>query len=421
MVYRSYFDIPSNNKKNLKGSSPLLTDKLVEELQGANLIFISFFLFNNEFLLKELEKLSEKGCKINIYSLPLGGYSKTGDKVYDKDFEQSFSPSKYDYAEKIYSRIEKIPNIKLNICPHTYIWSKQKYSRGDQPYSLHSKSIFARFSDDYYKCISSSCNFAVGDPPHSENLLVVENCANTKNMFSEYFYQLHKYSVSQNQYNNNKSDDKDKGYSDVQYTIKESKDLPGQNQNCYFTAPFIKYEGIGSNHYVQMRIVDLLTQAKNKIYICSQHFSDFNSFDSESLSIVKEIRKIKVLNRDIEIKVLKQTHHSDLKQPARTLATENFLKGIEGIEQKYWKSIIHDKFMIIDDQLIMTTANFTSTQFAWKENHEMEYMVSVKGQKPYKVSNTFSEINSFHFVNDLETVSAYEGHFNNLWDRAEYI
>lgn len=414
MVYRSYFDIPSNNKAHFKGSSPLLLDKLIEELQGAKSIHISFFLFNNEFLQEELERLSENGCEVNIYSLPLGGYTKKTVEIYKDNLEESFSSSKYEYANKIYRRIAKKTNISLNIFPHTYIWYKQKYSRGDQPYSLHNKSILARFSDGSYKCISSSCNFALGDPPHSENFLVVENCINTIRMFGAYFKNLRKHSMPQDEYVEHS-----KKYGDFQYIVKNSVNLKDIFHNCYFTAPFIKYEGIGSNHYVQRRIIDLLSQAKNKIYICSQHFSDFKSFDRESLSIVKEIRKIKILNPKIEIKILKQTRSSDLEQGYRTKETEVFLSKSEGIEQKYWKPVIHDKFMVIDDQLIVTTANFTSTQFAWKENHEMEYKLSGNESEIYK--NTFSEINSFHFVNDVRTVSAYEGHFNNLWNKAEYI
>ena len=42
--FRAYFDIPTNCcKKHFKGSSPKLTDKLVEEMKGAKKVSISFF------------------------------------------------------------------------------------------------------------------------------------------------------------------------------------------------------------------------------------------------------------------------------------------------------------------------------------------------------------------------------------------
>ncbi|WP_445491601.1 phospholipase D-like domain-containing protein [Niallia sp. 03133] len=414
MVYRAYFDIPDRDKKHFKGSSPVLTDKLIEELQGASSIYISFFLFNNPGLQKELEILSRTGCKVKIYSLPLQGYDKRKLTIYKNNYKESFLSSKFEYASKIYKRIEENENIELKLFPHTYVWYTQKFSRGKEAYSLHNKSILASFPEGSFKCISSSCNFALGDPPHSENFLVVENCLDTLKMFKVYFTLLDKHTFIKEEYYNFAKENYD-----FQYIVKPF-DCKDEFKNCYFTAPFIKYDGIGSNHYVQSRIVKFLNEAKNKIYICSQHFSNINPFDRKSLSIVEELAKIKQQKPDIKVKILKQTRAKDQAQGKRTQETEEFLSKVEGVDQKFWKPIIHDKFIIVDDQVLVSTANFTSTQFAWKEGHKMKYEVS-GAKKTYEVYNTFSEINSFHFIEDKQIVTSYENHFNNLWDQAQNI
>ncbi len=413
MISRAYFDIPAQDKKHFKGSSPFLTDKLIGELDGARSILISFFLFNNPSIQRNLERLSQNGCQIKIFSLPLQGYDKKKRTIYKKNYQECFLSSKFEYASKIYQRIEENKNIELKLFPHTYVWYTQKFSRGKEAYSLHNKSILAEFPNGSFKCISSSCNFALGDPPHSENFLVVENCPLTQKMFKTYFKLLNQYSFTHSEYNEFAVK-----YDDFQYIV-TPVDLKDEFKKCYYTAPFIKYDGIGSNHYVQKRIIDFLHHAKNKIYICSQHFSNIHSFDHKSLSIVEEIEKIKLQLPNLEVKILKQTRAKDQVQGKRTQETEDFLGKLMGVEQKYWQPIIHDKFMIVDEMVLVSTGNFTSTQFAWSEGHKMKY--EVDGEKTYEVRNTFSEINSFHFLDDKTIVRSYEKHFKNLWTQAEMI
>lgn len=82
MSIQCFFDIPNSSLKNVRGSSKYLLNVLLNELQDAYEIHISFFLYNNPFLHKHLEELSRKGCKINIYSIPLSGYDTKKKKLY---------------------------------------------------------------------------------------------------------------------------------------------------------------------------------------------------------------------------------------------------------------------------------------------------------------------------------------------------
>lgn len=413
--HRAYFDIPSVEKKHFKGSSPFLTDKLIEEIKGAKEIFVSFFLYNNPSIQYELEKVADNGGKVIIYSLPLKGYDQYKKDIFCKNYTESFKSSKHDYGEYIYKRIENnIHDIQLRIFPHTYVWYKQYFSRRNQAYSFHNKSVLVEFEDGTTKCITSSSNFALGDPPHSENMLVIENCSNTTAIYKEYFQHLDNNSMTPSQY-----DDFSRKHYDFDYVVKPT-DKKRDNSSCYFTAPFFKYNGQGSNHFVQEKIINFISKAFNKIYICAQHVSDINSFDKDSLSIISALADVIKSNPSIEIKILKQTRPENQAQGDRTEETEKFLMNFsENIQQRYWSPVIHDKFIIVDDEVLVTTANFTSTAYAWAENYPMKYEL-VNG-KINQVRNTFSEVNSFHFITEPGVALLYEKHFNKLWQKSFQI
>ncbi|PGK39124.1 hypothetical protein CN907_13360 [Bacillus anthracis] len=114
MSYRTYFYIPDSNRiheKHIWGSSPSLLQNLKEEIEGAQEIKLSMFLYNNPELQRFLERLSSNGVRISIYSLPLDGYDKSDVKTYYNSYKMNFRSSKYQYAEIIYNRIRQKENI----------------------------------------------------------------------------------------------------------------------------------------------------------------------------------------------------------------------------------------------------------------------------------------------------------------------
>ncbi|MEY8743901.1 phospholipase D family protein [Bacillales bacterium AN1005] len=416
MKYRAYFDIPvDTDTKNIKGSSPYLLEKLIGELDNASEIKLSFFLYNNPFLHDMLEGLSEKGCSVNIYSIPLNGYTKKTVPIHIPTKNGSLNSSKYIYAEKIYRRIEKklFPNIKLRIFPHTYVWYKQLFSRGKEAYSLHNKSILVKMRDGSTKCISLSSNLAFADPPHSDNLLVVENEQYTISMFERYFDLLEGHSLSLADYK-----EFSKSNYDFQYPVMPTDLNPNNYNGCYYTAPFITYNKLGSNHFVQNQIIDFIKSTKQRIYICSQHFMDINPFDKSAKSIVAAIGELSNSKPWVEIKVLKQTRSSNQAQGKRTHLAEEYLKRINNAEQRYLSPMVHDKFIIVDNKIVVMTANITPTQFAWAYPYKMKYEVN---NRFYNIENCFSEINSFHFIEDDELTESYRAHFQALWTISNII
>lgn len=416
MGYRAYFDVPiDTSTKNMRGSSPYLLKNLLNELSNAAEIKLSFFLYNNPFLHEELERLSEQGCSVQIYSIPLNGYTKQLVQIHNPIKNIRFTSSKYIYAEKIYKRIEnkQFSRISLRLFPHTYQWYKQLFSRGKEAYSLHNKSLLITMRNGDIKCISLSSNLAFADPPHSDNMLIVENETHTINMFRSYFELLDKHSLSLNDY-----EEFSKSKFDFEYQVKPTDLNPNNFQGCYFSAPFISYNGQGSNHFVQEKIIDFLKLAKHRIYICSQHFMDIGSFDKAAKSILTSLGEYANLKPTMEIRVLKQTRADNQAQGKRTYLAEEYLKQIENAQQRYLSPTVHDKFIIADNKIVVMTANITPTQFAWGFPYDMKYEVN---NEIFTVQNCFSEINSFHFIDDAELTERYTIHFQNLWKISKEI
>lgn len=416
MGYRAYFDVPMDTvTKDMRGSSPYLLQKLIEEIENAVEIKLSFFLYNNPFLHERLEHLSEQGCSVHIYSIPLNGYTKQSVQIHNPIKNRRFTSSKYIYADKIYKRIEDklFPNIKISLFPHTYVWYKQLFSRGKEAYSLHNKSLLVEMKDGSTKCITLSSNLAFADPPHSDNLLVVENEYYATNMFRAYFDMLDRHSLSLADY-------KEFSHSkyDFEYQVKPTDLDPDNYQECYYSAPFITYNRQGSNHFVQDKIIDFMNSAKQRIYVCSQHFMDIDPYDKAAKSVLTSLGELGHLNPSMGIRVLKQTRANNQAQGKRTHLAEKYLKQIKTAEQRYLSPTVHDKFIIVDNKIVVMTANITPTQFAWSYPYEMKY--EVNGQI-HTVENCFSEINCFHFIDDVELTETYVNHFQTLWDISNKI
>ncbi|MDZ5781884.1 hypothetical protein [Marinococcus luteus] len=409
----AYFEIPLGdlNTKSAYGGSPELLEKLYQHLEGAKEIHISFFLYNNPHLHIFLENLvSEKKCKVVIYTIPLEGYDSRPVKITHNNGRER-KLSKREYANKIASRISSFEGMELRFMPHTNVWNKQYFSRGRASYGLHNKSIMVIKTEGIIECLSTSSNLALGDPRHSENVFVSKRLQEVK-MFEQYFELLRQHSLTATEYDRFREEHEDFHY------VTDPINLKDEYGDCYFSAPFIKYEDQGSNHYIQNKIINLIENVNKRLYICSQHFSDLNSFDKNAQSIVNAIGTKASQSSNIDIKILKQTRAKNQKQGKRTAETENFLRQFSNVQQKYWDPVIHDKFIIADNNLLITTANFTSTQFAWASPRLMEYEFN---NEIHKVNNTFSDINSFHFLYEDRLAEKYNEHFQSLWERSTTV
>jgi len=397
--------------KAKEGSCPALIYDLFSELEGAVEIHIASYLFNNPMYYDFLSQLSRNGCKIKITSLPLLGYSNNPGKVEGcKD-----KISARQAAQEVYDRIINTNNMELEIFPHLYVWYGALYAGGGASYSFHVKAIYAKFRKKN-KCILSSGNFMLTDAFHSDNILVLERIPEYEKAFTRFFEDLKKYSIPYNDFCS-----KFKSYRDeflYSFAGNEINLRKSEFRNCFFTAPFYLYDGEGSNHYAGDRIIDIIRTAKQRIWICAQHFHDLISYDPGRQTIIKALYDKYLSNPAVRLRFLKQVPHSSLADKRRAGISETLFQFVMKAEQRYNK-LAHDKFMIIDDTLLVSTANYTPTQFAFGKRQ----MDLKEGDCKFSKKDNFSEVNGFAIIPACpeDVLRKYENHFNLLWDEGQEI
>lgn len=404
-MFRSFCRVPKNTKSlSAKGACPELLDDLLKELDGAKEVHIAAYLFNNMEYCDKLIDLAKKGCKVSITSIPIWGYSTTKKKVSDIG-----KVSAQELAEEVYNKLSQEPNIRLYIFNHMYVWYKPTYSTNSVPYSFHIKAVTIEL-EDVNKCIISSGNFKVTDPPHSDNLLVIENEAQIFDIFKQFMSVIENKAEPYNTYKQSHRSIDD----DFSHVFKENPVNLG-NKETIFTAPFVKVNGVGSNHYAGNRICDMIEKADKQVLICAQHFHDVLPYDdSVQSTILGALTRLRNNRPGVDIKVLKQVASSGLADKRRAAITETYCEYKIKVEQKINK-LTHDKFIIVDDAVIVTSANFTPTQFVFAERN-----MSLRNGVIRKY-DVFSEVNGFVIVRDQDVYKNYKDHFDKLWSNGEKI
>jgi len=351
--------------------------------------------------------------------LPLEGYADR--KVKIKGLEEK--KSAVEFAREVYGKLTRHKNIELYIFPHLYSWYGALYAGGGASYSFHVKAICAKFGGNIQKNILTSGNFKAGDPPHSENILVVEDTGTGSSeysyTFNKFFQDLENLAIPQEEYLQNYKTRGDQ--MNFHFLGKERLLQINDHKNCFFTAPYYQYRDgdtiLGSNHYAGNRIIELINAAKDRVWVCSQHFHDLVSFDPERETIIGALHKKHKSIPKIQYRFLKQVKHSSLSDKRRAGIAETLFQFDLKVPQRFNRHT-HDKFIIVDDQLIISTGNFTPTQFAYgvrKMRHETD------GKKFVK-EDYFSETNGFMIIPDnKEILTLFENHFEALWRNCEDI
>jgi phosphatidylserine/phosphatidylglycerophosphate/cardiolipin synthase-like enzyme len=278
------------------------------------------------------------------------------------------------------------------------------------------KAFLADFGEKSRKCIISSGNLSTGDPPHSENLLVIEDEETYEKGFNQFFNDLLQRAIPYEEY---------LGKGAVDDFLFNAKDTMTDIQRdvfskSFFTSPYYTINGVGSNHYASQKIIEMLEKAESRILICSQHFHDVLPFDPDAKTIVAALKRIKEANPKLEVRVLKQVTSAGLADKRRAAIVESIFQYYMKVEQRF-NRLVHDKFIIVDeDKINVCTSNYTPTQFAWSDKRTVEFK-NEKGQKHTKI-DTFSEVNAFAILeNASEVVKQYENHFERLWKNANEI
>lgn len=429
------------------GSNKEIYQDIIKEIDANSSkikeIYLALYLFNNQYLYNKLLDLAKKGIKIIVFTIPLSGYDRR----------------KIAYAKKIYFDAIDKNNFKIKIYPHMYIWYGARYAGGGAGYSFHIKAGMITYKNDSNKVFLCSGNLAQGDPTHTESVIFIEGSGYNPyfNSFKKFFFDLDLRAIELEEYLNMQKDAVGRG-SDVMNKAFDFSYIGGKKvidlkhdgvKVCFFSAPFYKINGTGSNHYLRNFISNLILNAKDRIILCAQHIHDISPFDNYSEStLIKSLCYKKETQKDVEIKVLKQVASPGLADPRRAAFVEAHLYYAE-ISQRINK-LIHDKFIIIDDFLFFSTSNFTTTNLAYGER-KMEYITDAEdeseverliktakkffriqpdklekyttkprklGKKPkikIKKLDIFSEVNGFLLVKNKELSNHFYSYFMELW------
>lgn len=421
-------------------NSGIYTDIINELKQGENDIeevHLTLYLFNNRHLYDELLELAKKGVRIIVTSLPLTGYDRR--KIKD--------------AKDVYSRIIKDDLIDLLIFPHMYVWYGAEYAGGGAAYSFHIKAGIIKYRNGRKKVFLTSGNLTPGDPTHSETVAFVDETRgySFSQAFQAFFSEVEGRAKPFKEYNELVQELSPELQQIFDFSFVGSINITNFNttqfSHAFFTAPWITVAGKGSNHYARERLVEVILSAKQRLLVCAQHSHDISPFNGyPGQTMISSITKAKRDNPAMDVRVLKQVSSSGLADKRRAAFVEGHLYHA-GIPQKVNK-LVHDKFVVADNTVVITTSNFTATQFGWGERR-MEYKtgtsnlkvvqevidsakgffktpegcVSARMTRPRKGSprvkvfkkDVFSEVNAFIVIENSAVADQVAKHFDGLW------
>jgi hypothetical protein len=451
LVVRLHQSIPSRagSEGSIYGSNQEVYLKIEKELkdriQEIEEVHLALYLFNNTYLYQVLRDLA-KTTHVIVTSTPLSAYD-----------ERKIESAKIIYEDlaKRYESAEASRNPELLIYPHMYIWHGAEYAEAEASYSFHIKAGYVLYKDGSCKLILTSCNMSPGDPYHSELAIVLEDHSGSSaysEAFKKFFQILEGLTVPWKEYNAFTKDLTDVLQTVFAFTFIGKQGLQDWCDNttnlAFFTGPFVTICCEGSTRYARKKIVEAIKKAERRIYVCAQHVHDLSPFNGyEGSTLIETLTAKKLENPSTEVKLLKQVSSKGLADKRRAAFVECHL-SYAGVAQRVNK-LVHDKFVVADDTVIISTGNFTATQFAWgdrqmelkvKENlrnvkntvdsalklykHDANLVevIPVQHRKGMaartirvKKNDIFAEVNGFIVIEDSELADTLARHFKNLW------
>ena len=425
MPYDVFFDGPEYYECKFDfyscGSSPNLLKHLLKYLDknadSLAEINIALYLFNNKLLNEKLVALSEKGITVNVYTIPIEGYDAENPKdIIDIETRLVFSnQTKYEVAKDIFEKhfYNRYKNYKLYFFPHMYLRSPnlKTFSRGNMPYSLHTKSFLFRHKNGSCDMAMSSSNFAVRDLVKEENLFFIYNEKEHEEAALDFFVSLNKYSIHISEFEF-KHD-----YSN--YYI-EAKDC-GLKEDGGFMAPFYR----NSSLKIESVLKEMIEAANERIIIVGQHVCPINYSVSNNERTGLAASIVEKAKQNVPVDILSQTFasgnskfDSKFRKPANQKNFKKFFNEIKTCANinYFVNENCHSKYIIIDSSVFISTFNYTPTQFIYLENVAIENFINNPG-KSYR--GIYSEVGQFVVIKDKNIVEKYVSNFNDIISNKE--
>lgn len=416
--------MPSERKNYQWGSSMELLKKFIDfldkEADNISEIYLSMRMYNNGVLHEKMEAFANRGIKVTVISIPLIGYSDGyPGKIYKYETGDSYrdNATKYSLAEEIYKDIEKLnsENYILRIFDHTYVGKFSNYARYAQ-FSLNTNSIYIKYKDGRKTVTGlTSSNLAVKDKPVAAFMLLVENSPASRETTEKFFSNLLKYSV--------KPSDWQDSHPDYCYEMETADDGDDENiEMNYFTAPFI----LNSPIKIEQKITDIISNARERIYICAEELTAFNYRDinGEKRSgilgaIIEKCKRFEQSGQRIEVKCLSRTY-VNLCGPwygsRKPKYSDNFKSLIRKVNQfrscsysvnKY----VNAKFIVVDNIIIVGTSDYTPTEFLYGDVEDNFRYISYRGK--------CSEVTHYIIIEDSGLSEQLIRFFNEIIARSD--
>lgn len=415
MLYHTVFDFPDRYQRGayyLEGSNPrllrVLTNYIERNRETITRVRVALYLLNNFELISYLEKLAARGIPVEIISIPLEGYddrnpmqliSWDAPKGKQGCLQAKKSYSKLAAAEEVYESIEHCEHL---IFPHVMIRSPRvrPFSRGILPFSLHIKSILVELGEEW-TFFTTSSNLAVRDVPKHENLLVTKASSEPFKKSCDAFY----LALSSNSRVPGDWLPQARTYS---YAVESALD-----SNCdeaFFTGPFFS----GSNAKALERILKFIQDSSESIWVAAQHISG-NPLSNEECFLKALLDKGR---EGCELKCLSQTYVDEngeshgCRRPMNISSFKSFIGEAKKIKGFHYtaNSNLHSKYIVADKQVLVSTFNFTPSQFIYR-NVSISHFDNIPD---VSYEGVFSEVGHFTIINDSKIVDAYRANFEKI-------
>ncbi len=407
------------------GCSPQILQNTIDWLKRNKQNLASFdlamYLFNNNAFLDALVDIANTGCRVTVYSIPLEGYDKKDPKkIYgfqNHDFIGEYT--KFEMGCKVYNKIRmlNIPNFVFRIVPHMYVRSPRfnPFSRGKLPYSLHCKTFFATLNNgENYAGITSS-NLAVRDEEKLELASIIALDGNDAASAADFFEGLRENSFAIRDF------DESADYSHFQVHMRPQP----AGGSLKYTAPFYRDSSIA----FETSIRNAIEAAEERVIICAQHVSAYNYSYERSFrdpqARVGYVREPGFLSAAIEkaengvgVFFLSQTYvdafgDHGCRKPENTRAFVAFAEAARNSGCQYkTNEHLHAKFVVADNTAIISTSNFTPTEFIYLPYVDIPAFERIPN---YSYSGIHCEFGAYYVSRDADLVQRLVEYARILW------
>ncbi len=383
------------------------------EADNISEIYLCLYLYNNEVLHNKMKALAASGISVKVISIPLEGYDTRCPKdIIDPATNAvvHHNATKYTLARNIYGDIVRFnnANYSLYVFGHTYVRSPRmrNFARGTLPYSLHTKSVFFKLRDGRTITGLTSSNLAVRDASKDELMILIEDTPDTRRESELFFHTLIGHSTIVTDWRNPSPN----------FCYNMNCIDAGRPGNNYFTSPFFTDSPIR----IAERLSGIIETARNRIYICAEHLAAYNYPDMHGNNQPGLFNVIfEKCRQGIPVKCLSQTYVDANGDPHGQRAPQNtgrfsqLIREIDTLNRCSYavNKNVHAKFIVVDDTAVISTANYTPTEFIYGpvriDRFDSNELAGVR------YDGIFSEVSHFIILDDHDIAEQLIRFFEN--------